>query len=58
MSDDSKKGGNASNKAGSGDSGSDRPQTYTTGLVQKDAKGGDRPQRYGTRRVLEGDSRD
>jgi len=53
-----KKGGNASNQSGSGGSGSDRPQAYTTGLVQKDSKGADRPKSYGTRRVQEGASRE
>jgi hypothetical protein len=56
MSDNSKKGGNAA-KSGSSGSGSDRPQSYLTGFVQKDAHGGQRPKPYGTGKVQEGETR-
>lgn len=52
-----KQGGNSANQSSAGSSGSNRPQSYVTGLVQKDATGGARPKPYGTKTVQEGESR-
>lgn len=56
MSED-KEGGNSANQSSSDSSGSNRPQSYVTGIVQKDATGGARPKPYGTKTVQEGENR-
>ena len=58
MSDENKQGGNAANQGNSKGSGSDRPPSYVTGVVKRDAHGGQRPKPYGITKVQEGDTRD
>jgi hypothetical protein len=50
-----KSGGNATGKTSG--SGANRPPTFMTGTVQKDAGGGNRPKPYGTGKVQEGETR-